>query len=630
MLRKAVTWMGILRKLLRRTARGASSKGRAPEFLAQEEVDVDALIALAAAKVGEQQFAEALRLYDEALQLEPGKVAALIGRGNVLFGLQRVGEALADYDAAIKGAPADATLLYNRGVILSALGRREDAVLAYTAALDVNPGLQGALQNVAVTLSELGRSQEASVRFVELAATNPRFPHALGNVALLHGQLADWGARADSVAAIEDGIARGDPVCLPLVAIGLIDAPAIQQKCAAIHMVERHPPIVPPLSNRTAPAHARIRLAYLSGDFHEHAISYLTAGLFEQHDRARFDVYGISFGPETAGPMRSRLKAGFDQFIDARQMDDAQIAARMCELEVDIAIDLAGYTGTSRTGVLARRPAPVQVNYLGFPGTMGAPYIDYILADRFVIPEASESHYTEKVVCLPDCFQVNDQKRPMPKDMFSRDLVGLPPEGFVFCSFNGTGKITPEIFDVWMRLLRQVHGSVLWLLAANPEAERNLRREAESRGVAANRLTFAPKRPYAEYLAQYRLADLFLDTLPFNAGTTASDALWSGLPVVTCAGNAFAARMAGSLLRAVGLPELVTHSLQDYESVALDVATNTKLSHILRQRLMQNRLNAPLFDTNRFCASVEMAYQTMHAIARNGDMPRAFSVAPQR
>jgi len=624
-----VMGMGILRKLFGKTGNAAPSAAQAPALPSQDGIDVDALVALAATKVGQRQFDEALHLYNKVLALEPERSAVLLDRGNLLFALQRAGEALVDYDTALNFDPANATLLYHRGIVLSALGRRPDAVMSYTAALEVQPDLEGALQNLAVTLGDLGRTEEATIRFEALAAINPRFPHVLGNVALVHGQLADWKTRGASMTAIRDGIAGGDPVCLPLVAVGLIDDPAVQQACAAIHMAERHPPVLPSSSSGIARAHPRIRLAYLSGDLHEHAVSYLTAGLFEQHDRARFEVVAISLGPETNGPTRSRLKAGFDQFIDARSMSDAQIAALIDELEIDIAIDLAGYTGMSRTGVLARRAAPVQVNYLGFPGTMGAPYIDYILADRFVIPEASESFYTEKVVCLPDCFQVNDAMRPEAADLFSRDDVGLPPTGFVFCSFNGTSKITPELFDLWMRLLQQVDGSVLWLLAANAAAERNLRREAQARGVNADRLVFARKRPYAQYLAQYRLADLFLDTLPFNAGTTASDALWSGLPVVTCAGHAFAARMAGSLLQTVGLPELVTPTLQDYASVALDIATNPQRLHELRQHLARNRLVSPLFNTTRFRDNVEAAYQTMHAIAQRGEAPRAFAVAPQ-
>ncbi len=297
-------------------------------------------------------------------------------------------------------------------------------------------------------------------------------------------------------------------------------------------------------------------------------------------------------------------------------------------MEIDIAVDLKGYTGDARPGILAFRPAPVQVSYLGFPGTMGADHIDYILADRFIIPEEQERFYSENVVCLPECYQPNDSKRIIAEVTPTRAQAGLPETGFVFCSFNSNYKITPQIFELWMRLLHQVEGSVLWLLGGSAAAIRNLRREAQARGVDPQRLVFAPRRPLPEHLARHRLADLFLDTLPCNAHTTASDALWAGLPVLTCPGAGFAARVAGSLVQAAGLPELIATDLDAYAALALGLARDAGRLAAIKAKLAGNRFQSPLFKSGRLLGHVERAYEIMWARAERGEAPSGFSVAP--
>ena len=324
--------------------------------------------------------------------------------------------------------------------------------------------------------------------------------------------------------------------------------------------------------------------------------------------------------------MQRRVKAAFERFIDVRWENDRDVARRLNEMEIDIAVDLKGFTHDARTGIFAYRPAPIQVNYLGYPGTMGAPYIDYIVGDEFVIPEGDRAHYSEQVVYLPDCYQCNDSRRRIAERVPTRSEVGLPENGFVFCCFNNHYKITPKIFDVWMRLLGRVDHSVLWLLAASDEARKALRREAQSRGIQPDRLLFAPRMKLAEHLARLRVADLFLDTLPYNAHTTTSDALWAGLPVVTCAGTAFAGRVAGSLLRAVRLPELITDNLNDYETLAFALATDPGRLGDIKNRLAQNRLVAPLFDTDRFRRHIEAAYVEMWERYQRGDPPAGFAV----
>ena len=324
--------------------------------------------------------------------------------------------------------------------------------------------------------------------------------------------------------------------------------------------------------------------------------------------------------------MRRRIETAFDRFIDAQAMSDAQVATMLRELEIDIAIDLNGYSGEKRTGILAHRPAPVQVNYLGFPGTMGAPFIDYIIADRMVIPDENRIYYSEQVVYLPHTYLPNDGKRPIAENTPSRIEAGLPETGFVFACHNAAHKIGPEMFDVWMRLLQTVEGSVLWLKSPNPSAMGNLRREAKARGVAPERLVFAPRLPQTEdHLARLRLADLFLDTLPYNAHATACDALWAGLPVLTCLGNTFPGRVAASLLHAIGLPELVTSSLAEYEELALALARNPERLAAIKAKLMRNRDTEPLFDTARFTRDLESAYTTMWERTQRGEPPETLS-----
>jgi predicted O-linked N-acetylglucosamine transferase (SPINDLY family) len=357
-------------------------------------------------------------------------------------------------------------------------------------------------------------------------------------------------------------------------------------------------------------------------------MAYCLAGLFEMHDSARFETIAVSLGPDAPGKTRSRLEGAFERFIDVYSKSDREVAQLLRDLEIDIAVDLMGFTAGSRTRIFAFRAAPVQVSYLGYPGTMGAEYIDYILADRIVIPEPHHPYYTEKVVYLPDTYQVNDSKRVIADRTPARAAAGLPEEGFVFCSFNNNYKISPPLFDVWMRLLDKVTGSVLWLYESNAAAMRNLKKEAADRGIAPERLVFAPKIKIEDYLARHRLADLALDTLPYNGHGTTSDALWAGLPVLTCLGTTFAGRVAASVLNAIGLPELITHSLEEYEALALELATNGKRLADIKSKLARNRGTYPLFDTDRFRRHIEAAYTTMWERHQRGEPPASFAVAP--
>jgi protein O-GlcNAc transferase len=372
----------------------------------------------------------------------------------------------------------------------------------------------------------------------------------------------------------------------------------------------------------------RIRLAYVCGEFREHATSQLMASLFENHDRGRFETFGISTGINDQSTMRKRIEAAFDVFIDGQLKSDRALAELLHRSEIDILVNLNGYYGAERTGIFALRPCPIQVNYLGFPGTMGAEYIDYIIADKIVIPQDQQSAYTEKVVYLPECYQVNDSQRRASSRAPTRADADLPPTGFVFCCCNKNNKILPEMFDSWVRILQQVDASVLWLMGGSTAVVRNLRREAESRGIGAERLVFAPWTPPEDHLARYQLADLFLDTLPYGAHTTASDALWAGVPVLTRLGPTFAGRVAASVLQAIGLPELITHSIDEYETLAARLATDSSALTIVKSKLAQNRSTHSLFNTSRFCRHIERAYIAMWQRCQQGQSAAGFAIHP--
>jgi protein O-GlcNAc transferase len=569
---------------------------------------------------------EALASHERALKLKPDVPASLNNRGNALLALNRPVEALADYDRALKWQPNFALAHNNRGNTLRALGRYEEALVAYNNALQFAPDFPDALNNRGRTLRELKRFDEAAQSFARLLAVAPRQPYAPGMLLTSRLDHCDWTNYEASSAAIAAAIEHGERADVPFSFFSHSLSPKAQLDCARLFVAAEYPVGVAPLAT-TAPARReRIRLAYVSGDFHEHATAYLMAELIERHDRNRFEVTAISYGPDDMSPMRTRLTAGFDRFVDVRAMSDRAAAELIRDSGIDIAVDLKGYTAGNRFGIFAFRGAPLQVAYLGFPATTGATFIDYLIADGRVVPPGAEAFYSEKIVRLPDSYQVNDRKRHIADHAPSRHDAGLPEPGFVFCSFNNSYKIQPAVFDVWMSLLRTVEGSVLWLLDDNAAAGAHLKAAAESRGISSSRLVFAPRLPLDQHLARHRLADLFLDTFPVNAHTTASDALWAGLPLVTLQGETFTSRVASSVLAAAGLPELVTRTLPDYQALALKLAREPLVLAGLKTRLEGNRLGTPLFDTDRFRGNIESAYVTMYERSQSGKPPASFDV----
>ncbi len=603
--------------------------------------------------------AQALESYDRALALRPGSVEDLCNRAAVLRRLGRLEEALAGADRAIAAeaafAPAhilrghvlkdlqrhdaavqafDRALNLHRGAVeawvargdaLAKLKRFDEAIAAYDAALKIAPGHAQAWCSRAQALFDARRDDEALRSFDRAISLDPDLPYAQGARLSARQQICEWTDFSADCERLLGGLRAGKPVVSPFRLLAIPSAsPEDQLACASRFATAAMPGTAP----RRAAGHSlgRIRVAYLSADFHQHATAQLAAGLFESHARDRFEIFGLSYGPDAHDPMRERLSRAFDHFLDVRSLSDRAVADLVRERGIDIAVDLKGWTEHARLGIFADRPAPLQVTYLGFPGTSGAPCFDYVIADRIVVPESDRRFFSEQVVYLPDSYQVNDCRRNPPSPAPPRVSLGLPAEGFVFCCFNDNYKITPDIFAVWMRLLENVAGSVLWLLGGRAAAERNLRREAQARGVDASRIVFAPRLPLDAHIARHGAADLFLDTLPCNAHTTASDALFAGLPVLTCPGATFAGRVAASLLRAAGLPELIAPSLEDYEALALKLARDPAALAALRAKLTGARAACPLFDTGRFTRHLEAAYVTMIEKYRRGEPPEGFAV----
>ena len=572
---------------------------------------------------------QALASYDQALALHPNHVNALNNRGTALFSLKRFEEALDSYNRSIALNPNIAETYLHRGAALLGLDQFLPALESCDRAIALNPTLVGAYNNKATAFKSLRQYQAAALTYSKILELEPGRPYAKGEVmnAMLRG--CDWSNYADMAQEIRVQTVTGALRDQPFFFLAISSSAAEQLVCTTAWAQDLYPQAATRLWNGEKYDHPKIRLAYLSADFNRHATAYLMAELFEMHSRDRFELTAYSFGPATPSPMRTRLENAFDHFIDVTHLDDLQVAQLMREHEIDIAVDLKGFTGSGRTGIFTHRPAPVQVNYLGYPGSMGAPYMDYILGDNTVTPPEHDAFYSEKVVRLPHSYQVNDRKRVIAEHGPSRAECGLPETGFVFCCFNNNYKITPQVFGIWMRLLQEVPHSVLWLLEDNVEASANLREEAARRGISAERLVFANRMDLPMHLARHRHADLFLDTLPCNAHTTASDALWAGLPVVTRTGDSFAGRVAASLLRAVGLPELVTDSAAGYEQLALELATHPERLAEVKARLVGNLETCALFDTDRYCRNLEAAYTTMYERSQQGLPPESFS-APDR
>ena len=575
---------------------------------------------------------DALACFDQAIRLRPAYAEAHSNRGSTLNSLGRYAEALKSLEEAIRLQPDFAPAWSSRAVALQGLDLDQAALESYDQALRIDPAYSQAYANRGGLLLGLERYPEALASFDQALALNPDLPFVLGMRLQTCRSLCLWDGLEAATRELEARIERGEKATVPFPLLTLSDSPSLQRRAAEIYARDKFPPpaalpVFPPRS-----PHRRIRIGYYSADFHTHAICNLMVELFERSDRTRFELFAFSFGAHPHDQMTQRVAAAMDRFLDVRSLSDSEIAQRSRELEIDIAVDLMGFTLHCRTGIFSHRAAPIQVSYLGLPATMGCDAIDYLIADATLIPESSRQYYSEKIVTMPDTFQATNSTVAPDSIPCTRAGEGLPEHGFVFCCFNLNSKIGPATFDIWMRILDRVPGSVLWLLQDNPWSAENLRQQALLRGIDPGRLIFAKRVPLAQHLSRQRLAGLFLDTFPFNAGATASPALWAGLPVLTCMGQTFAGRMAASLLRAMSLPEstlaeLITTSKQEYEARAIELALDPERLRQLRERLDRNRRTTPLFDTAAFTRHLEAAYTAMFARLQSNLPPDHIHIA---
>lgn len=605
---------------------------------------------------------EAVAAYDQALALNPRLVEAMFSRALTLHQMQRHDEALAAYDQTVRLKPDHDEAWFGLGRILAFRGMLAQAEVAYTRVLAAKPETAAAwIARGDVRLAQLALP-DAGTDYERAIALNPKLAGAWtglgsvrhasqdysGAVAALDRSMAldpdqnnlqglrilaklylcDWADLDADVARLLEGVRSGKAVSAPfsLISIGTTLSDQLQGTSAVVSKL----PKFPPLWTGERYNHSRIRVAYLSADMHDHPVGHLVAALFEQHDRTKFDVSIVSLGPDDGSAIRARLKNSAERFIDLSGDDDHKAASFLREQEFDIIVDLNLHTHGGRLGICSRRPAPIQVNYLGYAGTSGASFYDYILVDRCVVREEEAPFFTESPVWLPDSYMPSDRGQDIGGQTPPRSACGLPETGFVFCCFNNIYKIAPETFDIWMRLLRAVEGSVLWLSETNAPAKTNLRERAQKAGIAPERLIFAPRIPaMADHLARHRNADLFLDTLPYNAHATTAFSLLTGVPVLTRIGDTFAGRVAASLLQAAGMSELITSSATEYEALALKIAREPALASSLKDKLARHRTDLPTFDPARLTRHLEAAYATMWQRYQNGQGRAAFAVESQ-
>jgi len=578
--------------------------------------DVEALVNFGNIFYLSKRFEEAVTCYTRALSMRPD-ANTWTNLGNAFHRLGRRNDALASFCNALALEPDDIQALYKRAVMLGELGNIDEALVAYDRVLALKPDDFEAFNNRAFLMWKHKRDLSKPIADLELALSRtPNLPYAAGEVLHMKSYLADWNEYEFQKKRLFNGIAAGERVARPFMFQAVANCPQMLQECARIYTRDRHPVVAIAKGYSSPNVREKIRLGYLSGEFNQQATAILMAGIYEHHDRKRFEVVAVDNGSANGSAMTTRLKQSFDQWIDIGPLDDDEAANTIASSGIDILINLNGYFGQHRMGVFARRPAPIQVNYLGFPGTLGAPYIDYIIADDVVIPPEEYRFYDEKVVILPGCYQANDNRGRLISAPPGRATAGLPEQRFVFCSFNSSYKLTPETFASWMRILKGVNKSVLWLLEGNEGFSKNILRHAEASGVAPERIIFAPEKPLDQHLARLCLADLFLDSLPYNAHTTASDALWGGVPVLTLRGTTFPGRVAASILYAAGLPELITERIEDFEALAVKLATTPgEIDHI-KEKMSKE---CPLYDTELHCRKLENAFIQMWEVHLSGE-----------
>jgi len=560
----------------------------------------------------EKKFSKALSFINEAIKINPNFAETYNVQGNTLNELKQLNQAIISYDKAIKINPNFSNAYYNKGLVLHELKNTNLAIENYKEAIKINPNFFQAYNNMGFAFHQLKRFDESLKSYEKAFAINPNSNFLLGKIIHSKNFLCEWKSHKENLKNLTDQLENNKASCLPFATLSLFDSPRLQKKAAELWIQETFPKNNIPKKIKKYKSNKKIKLGYYSADYHNHATSFLIAELMELHNKSKFELFGFSFGPNKQDEMRKRVSSSFDQFIDVRFKSDYEIVELSRKLEIDIAVDLKGITTDSRFGIFLKRCAPIQINFLGYPGTLGTSTIDYILADKILISKKNQKNFFEKIIYMPNSYQPNDTKKKISKKNFTRKEMGLPKNSFVFCCFNQNYKITPDVYDIWMKLLKKIDGSVLWLMKNSEKVTENLKKEAIKRNIKSNRIIFAEKMPLAEHLARHKLADLFIDTFPYNAHTTCSDALWSGLPVITRMGESFASRVGASLLSAIELKELITKSEKEYEKLAIKLATNPKLLNKIKNKLKKNKVLKPLFNTKLYTSNIELAYTKIY------------------
>ena len=591
----------------------------------QNDCSIEALYYLGSIQLERGLFGQAIETFKKSIFKGGEFFEALHDLATAQAQIGDLNSALNNYQKCLRFQSLSHELFYNIARIFDDLKRYEEAIANYDKALSIKPDFAAAWSNKGTTLNDLNRYDEAIAHLNKALSLKPDIDWIAGDLLHTKMKICSWSGFAESLENISKKVMANEKVAGPFSLLALNDNCLLHKKSSEIYASNKYPKNLALGLIPKRPSQEKVRIGYFSGDFRNHAVSFLTAELYELHDRNKFEVIAFSFGVDDKSEMCSRLSKAFDRFFDVSGISDLEIAKLARELQIDVAVDLGGYTKDSRTGIFSFRAAPIQASYIGYLGTMGSEYYDYLLADKTIIPDELQKFYSEKIVYLPS-YQANDRKRIISERRFTRAELGLPETGFVFCCFNNNYKMLPSIFDSWMRILNTVEGSVLFLYAENEWAKANLIEEAGLRGIDSTRLVFGGRIPTEEYLARYRVCDLFLDTFPYNAGTTASDALWVGLPVLTLMGQSFASRVAASLLKAIGLPELITNSQEQYETLAIELARNPHKLEDVKLRLDHNRLTTLLFDTPLFTKNIEAAYIQMYERYRADLVPEHITI----
>lgn len=577
-------------------------------------------LGIAYKKIGE--IGDSIKSYEKAIETKENYAEAHNNLGLVLLNIGDLDSSFKHLQIALEINPDYIYANNNFGLYLSKRGKFSESIEYFNKAIGVNPNFFEAYSNLGNTLKYLKRHDESLACYEKSYAINPEADYSLGS--LIHSKLhlSMWDEIDEQILNLRKKINAKEKAIVPFPLLALIDEPDLHKKTAEIYVADKFPPKYDLIKINKYSAHKKIRIGYYSPDFRVHPVANLTAELYEIHDRKKFEVYAFSFGPDTKDEMNKRIKEGVDHFYDVRKMSHKQVSILSRDLEIDIAIDLGGFTQDTRTEIFAMRAAPIQVNYLGYSSTMGSDYMDYIIADKTLIPLDKQRYYSESIAYLPNSFMVNDTKNKISKKTFTREEAGLPKLGFIFCCFNHHYKISPDVFQCWMRILDKVKGSVLWLSDGNQTGINNLKKQAEKYNIDPNRLIFAPRLEFREdHLNRIKLGQLFLDTLPYNAHATTSDALQAGLPVLTCIGKSFASRVAASLINSVDLPELISSSHKQYEKIAIDLATDSTKFTKLKEKLDRNLVSSPLYNTELYAKQIESAYIKMYERHQKGKKP---------